>query len=427
MTLEDSLEAVEAAARGNARLEALAHELSFEGIMPGILDTYLSYAFHPGITFGVANIPEPDGEGTLLIEPFKLFNLCNDLAGRNLTGNAAREAIQLYLSELKPTSRKWAIRLLKRDLRLDLGLKDANKALKQQNMPLIPVFEVPLAKSYDDVKKFPGDWAVQPKYDGARVVVRMTPDGEVTLFSRTGKEWKGFKSIKTALKEFAQHLKEESWLCQTLYLDGEVVTYVDGKINFQVIQKLLMRDDDLEIGELKYVVFDAAEEKEWFNSERTYRQRYNHAEMLIGQGTDKISLVPSVTEKNVTHALLESYCEKFMVQDLEGAMGRKLDEVVELKRSKHLVKCKNFLDDEAEIIGMVEGTGKYLGMMGTLVCRYKNGKEFEIGTGFSDAERKLLWMTSPVGQLANFRYQNLTDGGVPRIPSFRGIRSKHDL
>jgi DNA ligase-1 len=49
----------------------------------------------------------------------------------------------------------------------------------------------------------------------------------------------------------------------------------------------------------------------------------------------------------------------------------------------------------------------------------RNGTQFSIGTGFSDAERH-----SPpsVGSIITFRYQELSDGGVPRFPSFVGIR-----
>ncbi len=429
MSLEQSLEAIEQAPRGSARVEALTQHLKLEGMTPGILDTYLMYVLHPGNTFGVADISEPEAFGDEPILPMDMFLLAQNLASRNLSGHAARDAIQTMLLPLNPISRKWAIRFFRRDMRMDMGLKDANKALKANNMPLIPIFEVPLAKKYSDVKKYPGDWAIQPKYDGGRVVVRMTPDGDVTLLSRTGKEWKGFRSIKKELREFAQTLKEESWLAQTLYFDGEIVTYVDGKINFQVIQRMFMRDDDLEIGELQYVVFDVATEAEWFDSQRTYRQRYSHAELLIGQGTDKIRLVPSRVVSGLTHETLEGFCEEFTLQDMEGAMARQLDVTVALKRSSSLVKCKTFVDGEFEIYGMIEGEGKFVGMMGTLQCRMVNGKEFEIGTGFTDKDREDFWdnKEEAVGQYAHCRYQGLTDGGVPRIPSFKGIRNENDF
>ena len=48
-----------------------------------------------------------------------------------------------------------------------------------------------------------------------------------------------------------------------------------------------------------------------------------------------------------------------------------------------------------------------------------NGKRFAVGTGFTDAER---CNPPPVGGAITFRYQELTDGGVPRFPTYLGIR-----
>ncbi len=50
------------------------------------------------------------------------------------------------------------------------------------------------------------------------------------------------------------------------------------------------------------------------------------------------------------------------------------------------------------------------------------GTRFKVGTGLSDAERE-----SPpaLGAIVTFRYQELTDAGVPRFPSFVGER--HDV
>ncbi len=47
------------------------------------------------------------------------------------------------------------------------------------------------------------------------------------------------------------------------------------------------------------------------------------------------------------------------------------------------------------------------------------GREFSVGTGFSDAERGA---PPPVGSVITFRYQELSDGGVPRFPSYVGVR-----
>jgi DNA ligase-1 len=49
----------------------------------------------------------------------------------------------------------------------------------------------------------------------------------------------------------------------------------------------------------------------------------------------------------------------------------------------------------------------------------ENGIQFAVGTGFSDRQRE---SPPPVGSWITFRYQELTDRGVPRFPSFVRVR-----
>ena len=48
-----------------------------------------------------------------------------------------------------------------------------------------------------------------------------------------------------------------------------------------------------------------------------------------------------------------------------------------------------------------------------------SGVTFSVGTGFSDRERSA---PPPVGATITFRYQELSDGGVPRFPSYVRVR-----
>jgi hypothetical protein len=67
------------------------------------------------------------------------------------------------------------------------------------------------------------------------------------------------------------------------------------------------------------------------------------------------------------------------------------------------------------------GKGRHKGRVGSLVVRLKNGTTFEVGTGLSDADRD---NPPPIGSEIKFKYQELTDGGVPRFPSFLGMSDK---
>ena len=102
----------------------------------------------------------------------------------------------------------------------------------------------------------------------------------------------------------------------------------------------------------------------------------------------------------------------------EGLMLRQPGSAYEAGRSLTLLKVKTFHDAEARVICHQPGRGKHKGKLGALLVELQDGTGFSLGTGFSDAERV---DPPPVGSMVTFRYQELTDAGVPRFPSFLRI------
>ncbi len=103
----------------------------------------------------------------------------------------------------------------------------------------------------------------------------------------------------------------------------------------------------------------------------------------------------------------------------EGLMLRRPGSAYEVGRSLTLLKVKSFRDDEARVVDHLAGAGRHKGRLGALLVELPDGTRFAVGTGFSDRGRE-----SPpaVGSLITFRYQELSDGGVPRFPSYVGVR-----
>ena len=66
--------------------------------------------------------------------------------------------------------------------------------------------------------------------------------------------------------------------------------------------------------------------------------------------------------------------------------------------------------------------------LGALVCRTAEGVEFNIGTGFSDADRALIWERRDqfLGQLAKFKYFAVGQKEAPRHPVFLSWRERID-
>src|SRR6202035_893926 len=93
-------------------------------------------------------------------------------------------------------------------------------------------------------------------------------------------------------------------------------------------------------------------------------------------------------------------------------------------RSATLLKIKTFHDAEARVIEHQPGAGRHKGRLGALLVELPDGTTFSVGTGFTDAQRE---HPPAGGRVITFRYQELSERGVPRLPSFVRVRSDASL
>jgi DNA ligase-1 len=103
----------------------------------------------------------------------------------------------------------------------------------------------------------------------------------------------------------------------------------------------------------------------------------------------------------------------------EGLMLRRPGSRYEVGRSASLLKVKSFFDAEARVVEHLPGAGRHKGRLGALLVELADGTRFSVGTGFSDRERR---EPPPVGAVITFRYQELSEAGVPRFPSYVCVR-----
>jgi DNA ligase-1 len=194
-------------------------------------------------------------------------------------------------------------------------------------------------------------------------------------------------------------------------LDGEL--WIARK-SFQLTSSIVRRQDGSgDWKKVTYRVFDVPKQTSPFEE----RQKYLHE--LLHDGCKYIRILNQNKCKGIEH-LKE---ELAMVESLggEGLMARQPGSLYEIGRSHTLLKIKNFKDSECIVLDYEKGRGRHAGRMGALICRdIKTGVEFKIGTGFTDASRNHPPL---VGSIITYRFQELTDGGKPRFPSFiRKIR-----
>lgn len=236
-------------------------------------------------------------------------------------------------------------------------------------------------------------FGVSEKYDG----VRAFWDG-VNLMTRSGR-------VISAPAWFLAQLPDEP-------LDGELWL---GYGRFSDVSGLIRRHDSDSHPlwqEVIYQVFDMPEH------EGLFAERYKAMVELLG--ANAASDVRPVQQYRLHgQQELDDLLEKTLSAGGEGLMLHRWDSHYIAGRSHHLQKVTLRDDAEAIVVGYQPGKGRLAGMMGALKVRLDDGRIFEIGTGFTDAER-----ASPpqIGTRVRYTYRGLTREGFPRFASFDRIR-----
>ena len=108
-----------------------------------------------------------------------------------------------------------------------------------------------------------------------------------------------------------------------------------------------------------------------------------HHELTAIRPVPILGLVKSMSD-------VEPIVNKIWARGGEGVMLNSSIGKYEIKRSKELLKVKHTEEHTLEVVDILEGTGKFEGMMGALVVDY-NGNKLGVGSGFNDAQRKDIW------------------------------------
>lgn len=239
----------------------------------------------------------------------------------------------------------------------------------------------------------PRGWLVSEKFNGWRAEF----DGTY-LRSSSGRVLDAPGSLLRALPPI--RLDGELWLGR-------------GRGNLQDIGSIVAHATDPRWGNLFYVVFDTPDEKAG-----PYTERIRRVKEALRKSPPRVAVAPYIECRSREH--LDEIFRGIIEEDGEGAMLRRPDNLYVRRRVQTMMKLKRFHDAEAEVVGHQPGEGACAGMLGALVCKLDNGIEFEIGTGFTRAQRR---RPPPIGARVQFRYQELSRDGTPiGSPSYQGIR-----
>ena len=256
-----------------------------------------------------------------------------------------------------------------------------------------------LAHKLRDVKNINYEGAIaQPKFDGNRCLI-YCEDGINKAYSRNGKPI-------TAIK----HILGDLQLEEGTILDGEL--YCHGS-PLQTIVSWIKRNQP-ETLRIKYHLYDIVA------PHLAYKERSEIIRTLpLGQ-----SISPVYGDPIASHEALLSRFREYRIQGYEGAILRWGDAGYEDgKRSKSLVKVKQWEDDEFEVINIIPSNDGWA----ILECMARNGKLFRVSAPGNILEKITILRNkkSYIGKEVTVEYANLTNDGIPFHPI--ATRFKDDL
>ena len=190
-------------------------------------------------------------------------------------------------------------------------------------------------------------------------------------------------------------------------LDGELWL---GRGRFDELSGLVRRavPVDAEWRQLRYMVFELPGGTGTF-AERAQRIR----ELAVQAAWPQLIAVEQAPVADRT--ALRRRLAATVAQGGEGLVLHLASAAYRAGRSDVTMKLKPELDTEAVVVAQHPGQGRFTGQLGALEVRAPDGRQFLIGTGFSEAQRR---EPPAVGSVVTYRYRDLTATGLPRFASF---------
>ena len=145
---------------------------------------------------------------------------------------------------------------------------------------------------------------------------------------------------------------------------------------------------------------------------------------------EKIHLVEHNIVDDIETA--QTIFQKYLADGQEGIILKDMNGPWEDKRSKGQIKFKSELECDLKIIAVEEGNGKYIGLLGALVCVSSDGiVKVNVGSGFNDEQRKSLMPSDLLGKIVavkyNARIKNRQGEESLFLPIFVEIREDKDV
>lgn len=362
-----------------------------------------------------------------------LIKLLTQLATRELSGNKALHACCQFIYYSKIEDKGYLLHIFNKKLEIRLGDKEINKVFPN----LIPTYEVCLAQTCDDkllakIRLEPEMWVIMRKLDGLRNVAEYEKLENICK-SRNGHEFTSLAKINQAIENMMLVNEKEDI---AIAGDGEIcVIDEDGNEDFTAAVSQVKKKDKT-MKNPKYVMFDLLPLKDFrdLHCDLTYLERLQWLKSLLEeQNSPYLSIIEwwPFTDENYKKA--KEVCAK---EGWEGLMLRK-NVAYEGKRTKNLLKVKEFFEAEFQVMGHKNGPfrviNKATGLeetiqtLASVTIMYKGKYPVDVGSGFSLDQRKAFYndLNLIIGKTITVQYfeesKNSSGGLSLRFPTIKKI------
>ena len=430
MNLNQFFESLAANSSRNFKIEQLEANRNNE-----LLREVVRLALDPFTQFYIRKIPEYTTKMKVdfMTLPEAMSQLYM-LSSRSYTGNAAIDHLKFILEMSSPDDAKVIERIIEKDLKCGVALSTANAVwtglLKEYPVMLCSQFEQKLV----DKVKFPA--LVQTKMDGMRFNA-IVQGGKVEYRSRNGKEIQLLGNLDDDFIKLAGDVD--------CVFDGELLVadtsgnVLDRQTGNGILNKANKGTiSQAEAEKVCATVWDVIPYLYFVDGECpvNYGKRWDSLCKLVDtHQPTKVGLVDSWEVDTYEEA--KTLFEGLLADGQEGIILKDKNGIWEDKRAKHQIKFKGEMECDLEIIAVEEGTGKYAGKLGAVVCRSRpeDGKYLtvNVGSGFNDAHRDNLWNIRDqlIGKIVavkyNMRSKNKAGEESLFLPIFVEVREDKDV
>ena len=257
-----------------------------------------------------------------------------------------------------------------------------------------------------------------PKYIGKTYAVLEKYDG-----------WYGYYENGVIYSRAGRAIPSVQWLAKKIHdkrpcMEGILIfeILVEGFPVFSDLNGILNRKREPALGAYLKV-------HDWidpFNATLDFKHRWKLASYLVGRiDLPEMTLVVPITASS------NPDCWQRIAEDVwsrggEGVILKALQAPFEPgKRNSNMMKIKEELTLDLEVVGMFEGEGKYLGTLGGLIVAGLDMYRHRI-SGMTDTQRDEWWADEDLilGQIVEVKAMKKLKDGSLREPRFKAIR--HD-